>query len=70
MSGIWDFDEDPKSLAGIVSGPEDLRARVTGGLTFRSGEGLGFKASGFYDGIGDKQFESYGGKLKLVVPLQ
>jgi hypothetical protein len=70
MSGIWDFDEDAKGLAGIVSGPEELRARVTGGFTFRSGEGLGFRASGFYDGIGDSEFEAYGGKLKLVVPIQ
>jgi hypothetical protein len=47
-----------------------IEATVDGSPVTGTGEGLGFRASGFYDGIGDSAFEAYGGKLKLVVPIQ
>ncbi len=69
MTGVFDFDKDGKVLGGLATAADTLRARMTGGVTYHGGNGTRFEASGFYDGLGDSNFETYGGKLGFVLPL-
>ena len=70
VSGVWNFAVTRDGLfpnAGPSS--NDLRAKFEAGLTLGKKDEWAFEVSGFYDGVGDNDFESYGGQLRLVVPL-
>ena len=72
MKGIWDFDKAETvnletGLAASTSG--DLRGRAEGGLTLEMPSGITLQGSGFYDGIGDRNLEAYGGSVEFTVPL-
>ena len=70
IKGIWTFTQNN---AGIVAtqpanlAQEGLRARLEFGadLTDVDNTGFGLALSGYYDGIGDNEYESWGGDLKL-----
>ncbi|MEL6745438.1 MAG: hypothetical protein AAFO68_08245, partial [Pseudomonadota bacterium] len=69
-SGVFNFAiRDENASQGFALGDEDFRARFDVGFKLANSAGLSVAASGFYDGIGSDDFESYGGTLKLVVPL-
>ena len=69
IDGIWDFKRNDivDVDTGIaVSGSDDLRARVQAGVTARRADGgLSLTAEGFYDGIGARDFDAYGGTLRM-----
>ncbi len=69
ITGVFDFDEDGKTLGGFATTADSLRAKVSGGFSFQGPGGAKFGISGFYDGVGDENFEAYGGKANLVVPF-
>ncbi len=72
VTGIWDF-EAPKIVnigTGKSVGEEGLRARVDAGLALQMTDGIALNGEAFYDGLGADDFESYGGSLKLTIPLQ
>ena len=72
IRGIWDFDkaEIVNLTSGLASGSDDLRARAEGGLSVQMPNGQSLDGQGFYDGIGSNDFEAYGGRITLTVPLQ
>ena len=72
ITELWDFDgagDVTNTLAGTVASPNDLRAKIEGGVRFTRPDGVSFRATGSYDGIGDDDVEAYGGKLWLGFPL-
>ncbi len=72
LKGIWDFDkaEVVDLDTGLATGSsEDVRARIEGGLSVQMSNGWSLIGEGFYDGIGAKDLEAYGGSVKLTVPL-
>ncbi len=72
ITGIWDFDDAGRltTLAGTVTSPNDLRAKIEGGVLITRPNGVSLRATGSYDGIGDDDFSAYSGKLWVSVPLQ
>ncbi|MCF6199612.1 MAG: PKD domain-containing protein, partial [Hyphomicrobiaceae bacterium] len=44
-------------------------SKLSSGFDFRAANGWLLNGEGFYDGIGKPDFESYGGNLKLTIPL-
>lgn len=70
ISGIWDFHRPGDlSVGGLAVSADEFRASVEAGLLVYGGDGLSVRAVGKYDGIGDKDFQSYGGQLWLNFPL-
>ena len=70
VAGVWNFAVNKEGLfpsSGLSS--NDLRARFEVGLTIGREDDWSLNVSGFYDGVGTEGFESYGGKLRLSVPL-
>ncbi len=59
-SGTWSYS----SGSAIAAGYEGGRARLSFGLAHRFGACSGLDISGFYDGIGAVDFESYGAGIK------
>ena len=47
-----------------------VRARVDAGVRIRLPDGLTLNGEGFYDGLGAKDYKSYGGSIRLNIPLQ
>ena len=56
-------------VGGLVTSPDDFRAKLEGGLQITRANGWSFRASANYDGIGADDFEAYGGQLWLEIPL-
>lgn len=70
VSGITNFAVNNANTSTSNSfANENLRARVDAGLELENEYGIRFTATGFYDGIGASGFDSYGGTLGLVIPL-
>lgn len=70
VAGVWNFAIDKEGLfpsSGQTS--NDLRARFEVGLTIGRENEWALNVSGYYDGVGTDSFESYGGKLRLTIPL-
>ncbi|MGI9350994.1 MAG: autotransporter outer membrane beta-barrel domain-containing protein, partial [Rhizobiaceae bacterium] len=70
IEGLWNFSTDDTKLSdGTPLHDDDFRARVEGGFIFRKDNGINVRITGQYDGIGDSDFESYGGKAWVNIPL-
>lgn len=73
ITGIWDFDRGAATVqlgnGLVVETSADPRARVEGGSVLRLANGWQARASGFYDGIGSRTLEAYGGGLTLSLRL-
>lgn len=70
VKGIWDFD--PANIVtaqGVTIDSSGLRARAEGGTVLIMPWGWSLNGTGFYDGIGAQDFQSYGGSMKVSVPL-
>jgi hypothetical protein len=67
VSGIWNFDVNEGE--GAVLKENDIRARIDLGLSvLKTDSFVRLNMAGHYDGIGIPNYQSWGGKLKLVVP--
>ncbi len=69
VTGIWEFDNDNRVINGIAFGVDDARAKLTGGVILKNGNGMKFQASAFADGLGADDYDAYGGTVRLRVPL-
>lgn len=72
LEGIWDFKStDLVDIdAGVVRGSGDkLRGRAEAGLSVRLSDGIMISGDGFYDGIGAKDYEAYGGNVTVSLPF-
>lgn len=71
VNGVWNFDvNNEASSQGAVLGTGDIRARLDAGVTIIGTNLWSLDLSGFYDGIGINNYEAYGGKARVTVPLQ
>ncbi len=73
VKGIWDFDA--ADLIDLESGIDaardaDLRARTEAGFAYNLMNGISLRAEGFYDGIGVKDYDAYGGTVSISIPLE
>jgi len=73
VKGIWDFDA--ADLVDLESGIEAnrdaaLRARTEAGFAYNLINGISLRADGFYDGIGVKDYDAYGGTVSVSIPLE
>ncbi|MEM7215941.1 MAG: DUF1573 domain-containing protein, partial [Pseudomonadota bacterium] len=69
-SGVFNFAVDDNNASqGFGLGNEDFRARLDGGFALIGPDGMQFTITGFYDGLGISDFESYGGSVRVVVPF-
>jgi len=60
VSGVWSYSSGGASEPGY----EGVRARVDMGVQHRFTDCNGLELSGFYDGLGAADFESYGAAFK------
>ena len=70
IAGVWNFAVNKEGLfpsSGLTS--NNVRARVEAGLNISRQDDWALNVSGYYDGVGTEDFESYGGKLRLTIPL-
>ena len=72
VKGIWDFEKDDtvNTASGFTISNSDFRGRLEAGASVTSIGGVTISGEGFYDGIGAKDFDAYGGSLRLTVPLR
>lgn len=70
LTGVWNYTDNGSMIVGqtIVS-PDDLYARVEGGILVTAVDGKAVRLTGSYDGIGRGGFHSYGAQLWVNVPL-
>ena len=74
IEGIWTFDS--KNTATITSpgtvGLADtgVRARAEAGVSAHFVDGYSFSTSAFYDGIGNDDFQAWGGKVRRSKQFQ
>jgi len=69
VTGIWDFDVEDRVVSAQLVGTEEVRAKLSGGVTLHGTSGFRVNATGFVDGLGADDFESYGGNIKLNLSL-
>ncbi|WP_415918876.1 hypothetical protein [Tateyamaria sp. SN6-1] len=71
INGIYNFaDTDGVTLVNDTSEETNgFRARLEAGVRITGRSGVQFEAGAHYDGIGQSDFESYGARLRVVVPL-
>ncbi|WP_073013980.1 choice-of-anchor D domain-containing protein [Roseibium suaedae] len=73
FSGIYDFDllqSEAVSDPSLESANQRFRAKAKGGVAVVvPGRNIQVKGEGYYDGIGAKDFEAFGGALRLSVPF-
>ena len=73
IKGLWDFERTAivDLTTGLASESTDgVRARVDAGVRIRLPDGLTLNGEGFYDGIGADDYKSYGGSIRMSIPLQ
>ncbi|MEL6621151.1 MAG: autotransporter outer membrane beta-barrel domain-containing protein, partial [Pseudomonadota bacterium] len=72
LNGIYNFsDTDGVVIVNDTSGETDgFRARIEAGVEIAGRNGARFQFSANYDGIGQSDFESYGARFQLSIPLQ
>jgi hypothetical protein len=67
-SGLWTFAAtDSSTSGGIKEG--SFRARMDTGLGIITQDNWIFDFSSYYDGLGIDDYEAYGGKARLTIPL-
>jgi len=69
LKGIWNFHTDDLSVGGVLVDSDESRARLEGGLLYRTPNGWALRGAAAYDGIGASDFEAYSGQLWLNIPL-
>lgn len=70
VSGVYTFGvSDQVTPQGFGPSDEMLRARLDAGLDFSIHYGWDLSLSGFYDGLGVEQYQSYGSQAQLTIPL-
>ena len=70
LEGIWNFDDGGLRLAdGTPVGDDGLSGKVEGGVLVQMPSGVSWRAVGDYYGIGDGDFDAYGGQVWLSIPL-
>lgn len=69
VNGVYNFAiQDNLASQGTTLGNNDLRARIDAGFNLvDQDKGRSISASGFYDGIGISDYQSYGGKVRLTI---
>ena len=73
ISGLWDFERTAivDLTTGLASESTDgIRTRLDTGVKIRLPDGLTLNGEGFYDGIGANDYKSYGGSIRVGIPLQ
>ena len=72
VGGVYNFDiADSNTSQASPIGTDELRARLNAGLALTEPEnGISLTAEVFYDGVGISDYETYGGRVRLTVPLQ
>ncbi len=70
VAGVFNFGlANNVASQGFALGDDDLRARFEAGFSATNPMGLILTATGFYDGVGVDNYYSYGGSVRLTVPL-
>ena len=70
LRGVWDFDKDANTIiGGIVVGDAPFHGQVEAGAVFQTPSGLSLRGAAAYDGIGEKHFNAYQGRLLVRVPF-
>jgi hypothetical protein len=69
VKGIWNFDDAPIALSTGTVRAAPLRAEVETGVMIKMPSGFSVRASGSYDGIGDKNLEVWTTKGWINFPL-
>jgi hypothetical protein len=70
LQGLWNFDrEQDIVLGGIVGSPDSVTGRVEGGLMFGFADGISFRATGAYEGVGSDDFSAWSARVWGAVPL-
>jgi hypothetical protein len=70
VEGVRNFNDPVLYLSTGPVSPEELRAKVEGGVLVRLPDGVSARAAGAYDGIGDKNMEAWSAKVWLSLPLK
>ena len=69
IKGIWNFHTTELIVDGVPVDDEESRARLEGGLMYRTASGWAVRGAAAYDGIGAGDFESYSGQMWVNIPL-
>jgi outer membrane autotransporter protein len=69
VKGVWNFDDAPIALSTGTVRAAPLRAEVETGIMIKMPSGFSVRASGSYDGIGDKNLEVWTTKGWINFPL-
>jgi hypothetical protein len=70
LQGLWNFDQMGNVvLDGLVSSPDDFYGRVEGGLMFGCANGMSFRATAGYEGIGANNFDLWSARIWGSTPL-
>jgi outer membrane autotransporter protein len=69
ITGIWNFHSDDLIINGVLVTPNATRAKLEGGIIFKSVAGPSVRAAVSYDGIGSSELSALSGKLWLNLPF-
>lgn len=70
LQGLCNFDrEEGIVLDGLVGSPDAVTGRVEGGVMFGFQDGITFRATGAYEGIGSDDFSAWSLRVWGSVPL-
>ena len=71
FKAVWDFAGDNATrIQGLASFLEEFHGRFEAGFRYTTNSGHQIALEGFYDGIGNNDFNMIGGRIRLVIPLE
>ncbi len=71
FKAVWDFAGDNATrIQGLSSFLEEFHGRFEAGFRYTANSGHQIALEGFYDGIGNNDFNMIGGRIRLVIPLE
>lgn len=70
IEGIWTFEGDEDVVIdGVATGVDEFRGKAEAGVILRSADGYALRAAASYDGLGDDDYEAWGGSVWFNIPL-
>jgi hypothetical protein len=70
LQGLWNFEREQRIvLSGIVDDPNAVSARIEAGAMFGYLNGVTFRATGAYEGLGSDDFNAWSARVWGAVPL-
>jgi outer membrane autotransporter protein len=71
LKALWDFQKDTTvSIGGMDIGTTTLRGKLEAGMRYSTPSGISIVGAVGHDGIGDRNYKAYDGRVQVNIPFR